>query len=278
MRCRTSPGRGTRPARSTTAVFVSSPTRCSALGWGTSAGDEGRCPTTGPGTRIWPLCRICTPIISTSGRFPSCRATFRWWSRAARCAPCPVCDGCATVNWSRSPRATRSAWGTSSSRRFRLSMTATGGPGLGSGHLRSGTSSAGRPAPTSPATPTARPWCGRRLGVATSLSYRSVAGAPGWVPGTCDAVRAAGFLAELDAHHAVPVHFGTMWPIGLGPVRHDRFNRPGTEFTLQAARLGLPCSVRELQPGETARLALPDPRRGDGEPGSARPGAGEQGQ
>jgi L-ascorbate metabolism protein UlaG (beta-lactamase superfamily) len=97
-------------------------------------------------------------------------------------------------------------------------------------------------------------------------------------PGHLDAVRAAGFLAELDAHHAVPVHFGTMWPIGLGPVRQDRFNRPGTEFTLQAARLGLPCSVRELQPGETARLALPDPRRGDDEPGSARPGAGEQGQ
>ena len=54
-------------------------------------------------------------------------------------------------------------------------------------------------------------------------------------PGHLDAARAAGFLAELDAHHAVPVHFGTMWPVGLGPVRRDRFNRPGTEFAEHAA-------------------------------------------
>ena len=84
----------------------------------------------------------------------------------------------------------------------------------------------------------------------------------GWGPtlgsGHLDAVRATGFLAELDAHHAVPVHFGTMWPVGLGPVRRDRFNRPGTEFAEHAARLRLPCSVRELQPGETARLDVPD--------------------
>ena len=43
-----------------------------------------------------------------------------------------------------------------------------------------------------------------------------------------------------------------------GPVRPDRFHRPGTEFTVHAARLGLACSVRELQPGETARFVLPD--------------------
>jgi len=84
----------------------------------------------------------------------------------------------------------------------------------------------------------------------------------GWGPtlgsGHLDPERAAGFLAELDACHAVPVHFGTMWPIGLGPVRPDRFHRPGTEFTVHAARLGLACSVQELHPGETARLVLPD--------------------
>ena len=63
-------GGGTRPARSTTVVFVSSPTRCSAPGWGTCAGGGGRCPTTGPAAPIWPSCRICTPTISTSGRLP----------------------------------------------------------------------------------------------------------------------------------------------------------------------------------------------------------------
>jgi L-ascorbate metabolism protein UlaG (beta-lactamase superfamily) len=84
----------------------------------------------------------------------------------------------------------------------------------------------------------------------------------GWGPtlgaGHLDPARAAGFLAELDAHHAVPVHFGTMWPVGLGRVRPDRFHRPGTEFAAHAARLGLTCAVRELQPGETARFDLPD--------------------
>jgi hypothetical protein len=78
--------------------------------------------------------------------------------------------------------------------------------------------------------------------------------------GHLDPVRAAGFLAELDADHAVPVHFGTMWPIGLGAWRSDRFHRPGLDFAAHVARLRLTCAVRELQPGETARLELPIPR------------------
>jgi L-ascorbate metabolism protein UlaG (beta-lactamase superfamily) len=77
-------------------------------------------------------------------------------------------------------------------------------------------------------------------------------------PGHLDAARAAGFLAELDAHHAVPVHFGTMWPVSLELVRPDRFHRPGSEFVRQVARRGLACSARELQPGETAQFDLPE--------------------
>jgi L-ascorbate metabolism protein UlaG (beta-lactamase superfamily) len=96
----------------------------------------------------------------------------------------------------------------------------------------------------------------------------------GWGPtlgaGHLDPARAAGFLAELDASHAVPVHFGTMWPVGLGPIRPDRFHRPGTEFAAHAARLGLACSVRELQPGETTRFELPDHRSRDRRPAPRR--------
>jgi hypothetical protein len=97
----------------------------------------------------------------------------------------------------------------------------------------------------------------------------------GWGPtlgsGHLDPERAAGFLAELDACHADPVHFGTMWPIGLERVRPDRFHRPGTEFTVHAVRLGLSCSVRELHPGETARLILPDRASRDRRRASGRP-------
>ena len=83
----------------------------------------------------------------------------------------------------------------------------------------------------------------------------------GWGPtlgaGHLDPARAAGFLAGLDAYHAVPVHFGTMWPVGLGRVRPDRFDRPGSEFAGHAARLGLACAVRELRPGETVWFDVP---------------------
>ncbi len=75
-------------------------------------------------------------------------------------------------------------------------------------------------------------------------------------PGHLDAERAAGFLAELGARHAVPVHFGTMWPVGLASVRPDRFRDPGPEFARHAARLGLACTVRELVPGGTERFDL----------------------
>ena len=236
MRCRTSPGGGTRPARSTTAVFVSSPTRradlvvvshlhADHLHLGSLSVLPRHVPVAVPSGALRAVpglrrlrdrqlvevapgdtVRVGDVVVE---EVPAEHDGHRWpWSRRRAPALGYVVSGKARTyfagdtDWS---AVVREAVG-----RCDIALLPVGGwgPTLGSGHL--------------------------------------------------DAVRAAGFLAELDAHHAVPVHFGTMWPIGLGPVRRDRFNRPGTEFAVQAARLRLPCSVRELQPGETARLDLPD--------------------
>jgi hypothetical protein len=49
----------------------------------------------------------------------------------------------------------------------------------------------------------------------------------------------------------------------------NRFHRPGAEFAMHATRLGVACSVRELQPGETARFDLPDRASDDVTTGAA---------
>jgi len=64
-------------------------------------------------------------------------------------------------------------------------------------------------------------------------------GGPTLGSGHLDAARAVDFLAELDARYAVPVHFGTMGPVGLEPVRPGRFHRPGMELAVHLAWPGL---------------------------------------
>lgn len=83
----------------------------------------------------------------------------------------------------------------------------------------------------------------------------------GWGPGLgsghLDPHRAAAALAVLGARVAVPVHFGTLWPIGLDRVRPDEFLLPGRRFA-ELARLHAPAAeVRELVPGQTVRVELP---------------------
>jgi L-ascorbate metabolism protein UlaG (beta-lactamase superfamily) len=71
----------------------------------------------------------------------------------------------------------------------------------------------------------------------------------GWGPflghGHLNAERAARALAELAPRAAVPVHYGTYWPIGMDAVRPHEFHTPGEEF----ARL-----AGELAPGVTVHL------------------------
>lgn len=79
----------------------------------------------------------------------------------------------------------------------------------------------------------------------------------GWGPflghGHLDAGRAARALAELAPSAAVPVHYGTYWPIGLDAVRPHEFHSPGTEFVRQAARRAPDVAVHRLAHGESVR-------------------------
>ncbi|MEU9101495.1 MBL fold metallo-hydrolase [Streptomyces sp. NPDC048361] len=80
----------------------------------------------------------------------------------------------------------------------------------------------------------------------------------GWGPGLgrdhLDAGRAARALAELGALSAVPVHYGTYWPVGMDGVRPHEFHAPGEEFVRQAARLAPKAAVHRLEHGESVRL------------------------
>ncbi|MDF9816527.1 MBL fold metallo-hydrolase [Streptomyces sp. SPB162] len=74
-------------------------------------------------------------------------------------------------------------------------------------------------------------------------------------PGHLDAARAAQALARLAPAAAVPIHYGTYWPVGMDAVRPHEFHTPGTEFVRQAALLAPDVAVHRLEHGESVRLA-----------------------
>ncbi|MFI8192786.1 MBL fold metallo-hydrolase [Streptomyces sp. NPDC085946] len=80
----------------------------------------------------------------------------------------------------------------------------------------------------------------------------------GWGPylgeGHLDAGRAAEALARLAPRSAVPVHYGTYWPIGMDAVRPHEFHTPGDEFVRLAARHAPGVAVHRLGHGESVRL------------------------
>ncbi|MEU3462183.1 MBL fold metallo-hydrolase [Streptomyces sp. NPDC006733] len=81
----------------------------------------------------------------------------------------------------------------------------------------------------------------------------------GWGPflgtGHLDAERAAQALARLAPAAAVPIHYGTLWPVGMDAVRPHEFHTPGTEFVRQAALLAPDVAVHRLEHGESVRPA-----------------------
>ncbi|MGW4568407.1 MBL fold metallo-hydrolase [Streptomyces sp. NPDC004561] len=81
----------------------------------------------------------------------------------------------------------------------------------------------------------------------------------GWGPflgeGHLDPGRAARALARLEPRAAVPVHYGTYWPIGMDAVRPHEFHAPGDEFVRLAAEAAPEVAVHRLGHGESVRLA-----------------------
>ncbi|WP_282797199.1 MBL fold metallo-hydrolase [Streptomyces sp. CC224B] len=79
----------------------------------------------------------------------------------------------------------------------------------------------------------------------------------GWGPflghGHLDPARAAEALARIAPRSAVPVHYGTYWPIGMDAVRPHEFHAPGDEFVRQAAHRAPDVAVHRLAHGESVR-------------------------
>jgi L-ascorbate metabolism protein UlaG (beta-lactamase superfamily) len=70
-------------------------------------------------------------------------------------------------------------------------------------------------------------------------------------PGHMDPEAAARALVLLRPRIAVPIHWGTLFPIGLARWRSDRLTEPPHAFARHAARLAPEVQVRILEPGAT---------------------------
>ncbi|WP_428951321.1 MBL fold metallo-hydrolase [Streptomyces sp. cg35] len=96
-------------------------------------------------------------------------------------------------------------------------------------------------------------------GMADAVGEVDVALLPvgGWGPHLgphhLDPARAAEALTRLAPHSAVPVHYGTYWPIGMDAVRPHEFHTPGDEFVRQAALRAPRVAVHLLAHGESVR-------------------------
>jgi L-ascorbate metabolism protein UlaG (beta-lactamase superfamily) len=82
----------------------------------------------------------------------------------------------------------------------------------------------------------------------------------GWGPtlrgGHMDPLRAAAALKLLTPRRAVAVHWGTLWPVGLGNFRRHRFEEPARDFLAEAARIAPEVEVMPLDPGESLDIPV----------------------
>ena len=73
-------------------------------------------------------------------------------------------------------------------------------------------------------------------------------------PGHLDPARAAAALRLLRPRFAVPIHWGTLWPFGLGRVRPGLLTRPPLEFAARAAVAHPAGRVLLTEPGRPVSL------------------------
>ncbi|MFE9656646.1 MBL fold metallo-hydrolase [Micromonospora sp. NPDC006431] len=76
-------------------------------------------------------------------------------------------------------------------------------------------------------------------------------------PGHLDPTGAAEAVRRAAPAWAVPIHFGTFWPVGCDRIRPDRFARPGDDFARQVEMVSPATRVRVLRPGESFRADPP---------------------
>ena len=73
-------------------------------------------------------------------------------------------------------------------------------------------------------------------------------------PGHLDPGKAAEALKLLRPRVAVPIHWGTLYRIGLRRSRREPVTGPPRDFAREAARLAPSVDVRVLEPGETTTV------------------------
>ncbi|WBQ02424.1 MBL fold metallo-hydrolase [Kribbella sp. CA-293567] len=80
---------------------------------------------------------------------------------------------------------------------------------------------------------------------------------PSLGPGHLDPVRAAEAVRRVGARIAVPVHFGTFWPIGCDRLKPELFLPPGDRFREAMAEVNPAVKVELLAPGESTEVVRP---------------------
>jgi L-ascorbate metabolism protein UlaG (beta-lactamase superfamily) len=69
-----------------------------------------------------------------------------------------------------------------------------------------------------------------------------------------DPVAAAEALRRVKAGWAVPVHYGTFWPVGMSGIRQHLFAAPGEQFAREAAKTSPESRIRVLGQGESLTI------------------------